>query len=288
MGHLALVLLEGAAALRAEHQFASEVPLGLECGEDVAAERELAVASALRRTHVPPPVAARTTSRPATRSTSSQRSARSSPMRSPVRSASVNIGRHSGSAASRNRSASSKVRKSNSGCGPLSQRTLGTCEGSSQSTATESASRSMDDAWLQRRQAAPAPRAATADRGRHGQLPRAHRQAQRTVPRAGRETPRGTGFVRMDCGERDGTALAGASSFSRCRSSCVSNLPQRIEVPDHARIGSADPPWCSRRRVRDALASVGCPVPGRVRLDRWERRNRRPVGRIIGSGSKSK
>jgi len=48
----------------------------------------------------------RTTRRPATRSTSSQRSARSSPMRSPVRSAKVNIGRHSGSAASRNRSAS--------------------------------------------------------------------------------------------------------------------------------------------------------------------------------------
>jgi len=46
IGPLALVLLEGAAPLRAEHQFASEVPLGLECGEGVAAERELAVASA--------------------------------------------------------------------------------------------------------------------------------------------------------------------------------------------------------------------------------------------------
>ena len=58
IGPLALVLLEGAAARRAEHQFASQVPLRLEGRQGVAAERELAVASALRRPHVPAPVAA--------------------------------------------------------------------------------------------------------------------------------------------------------------------------------------------------------------------------------------
>jgi RNA polymerase sigma factor (TIGR02999 family) len=47
-------------------------------------------------------------------------------MRSPVRTASVNIGLHSGSAASRNRSLSPKSRKSNSGAGPLIHFTLGT------------------------------------------------------------------------------------------------------------------------------------------------------------------
>jgi hypothetical protein len=89
----------------------------LERLEHFLAERDLARIARLRRATIPFTMFCRTTMRPATRSTSCQRSPISSPWRSPVRSANKIIVRHSSDAAMTKRSASSNVRKSNSGLG---------------------------------------------------------------------------------------------------------------------------------------------------------------------------
>jgi hypothetical protein len=86
----------------------------------------------------PSETAWRTTTRPASRSTSTQRKPMSSPWRRPVRSATVIIARQSSSAPAINRSASSKVKKSNSPGGALSHLIGGTTESNRHSTAVES------------------------------------------------------------------------------------------------------------------------------------------------------
>jgi hypothetical protein len=119
------------------------VPLRLQRRERVAAERELAVTAALRRPDVTAPVAA--TDDEAARDqvdvvpaqcpqfADAQPGAwRQGEHRSPLR-----VGRVEEPLGFL------EAEKSNSGCGPFIQRTLGTCESSSQSTATESALRSM-------------------------------------------------------------------------------------------------------------------------------------------------